>query len=100
LLAGYGVETSYFDPAVGAGIAALFKPNTKAVLVEAPGSQSFEMPDIRAISGVAHARGALVIDQIYRRTFRHNVRHHLGERHRLAQDCRNHPAARRLRRAR
>jgi cystathionine beta-lyase len=62
LLAGYGVETSYFDPFVGAGIAALFKPNTRAVLVEAPGSQSFEMPDIPAIAGVAHARGALVID--------------------------------------
>src|ERR1700736_5628452 len=62
LLAGYGVETTYFDPLIGAGIAALFKPNTKAVLVEAPGSQSFEMPDIPAIAGVAHARGALVID--------------------------------------
>ncbi len=62
LLARYGVETSYFDPLVGAGIAGLFKPNTKAVLVEAPGSQSFEMPDIPAIASVAHARGALVID--------------------------------------
>ncbi|MEN3350253.1 MAG: cysteine-S-conjugate beta-lyase, partial [Bradyrhizobium sp.] len=57
-----GIETSYFDPLTGAGIAALFKPNTRAVLVEAPGSQSFEMPDIRAIADVAHARGALVID--------------------------------------
>ena len=62
LLARYGVETSYFDPLIGAGIAGLFKPNTKAVLVEAPGSQSFEMPDIPAIASVAHARGALVID--------------------------------------
>jgi cystathionine beta-lyase len=62
LLARYGVETTYFDPLIGAGIAALFKPNTKAVLVEAPGSQSFEMPDIPAIADVAHARGALVID--------------------------------------
>src|ERR1700732_2505132 len=62
LLAGYGVEISYFDPLIGAGIDALFKPNTKAVLVEAPGSQSFEMPDIPAIASVAHARGALVID--------------------------------------
>src|ERR1700691_4783028 len=62
LLARYGVETSYFDPMIGAGIAKLFKPNTKAVLVEAPGSQSFEMPDIPAIAAVAHARGALVID--------------------------------------
>src|SRR6201996_7987886 len=42
LLARYGIETSDFDPLIGAGIGALFKPNTKAVLVEAPGSQSFE----------------------------------------------------------
>jgi cystathionine beta-lyase len=62
LLARYGVETGYFDPLIGAGIAELFKPNTRAVLVEAPGSQSFEMPDIPAIATVAHARGALVID--------------------------------------
>jgi cystathionine beta-lyase len=62
MLARYGVETTYFDPLIGAGIAALFKPNTKAVLVEAPGSQTFEMPDIPAIAAVAHAGGALVID--------------------------------------
>ena len=62
LLARYGVETTYFDPSIGAGIAGLVKPNTKAVLVEAPGSQSLEMPDIPAIAAVAHARGALVID--------------------------------------
>mgnify|MGYP003707191263 CR=1 FL=1 len=62
LLARYGVETTYFDPLIGGGIASLFKPNTRAVLVEAPGSQSFEMPDIRAIAEVAHARGALVLD--------------------------------------
>jgi cysteine-S-conjugate beta-lyase len=62
LLARYGVETTYFDPLIGAGIEKLFKPNTRAVLVEAPGSQSFEMPDIRAIAEIAHARDALVID--------------------------------------
>ena len=62
MLARYGVETTYFDPLIGAGIEKLFKPNTRAVLVEAPGSQSFEMPDIPAIADVAHARDALVID--------------------------------------
>jgi cystathionine beta-lyase len=62
VLARYGVETTYFDPGIGAAIEKLFKPNTRAVLVEAPGSQSFEMPDIPAIAEVAHARGALVID--------------------------------------
>ena len=62
LLARYGVQTTYFDPLIGAGIGEVFKPNTRAVLVEAPGSQTFEMPDIPAIASVAHARGALVID--------------------------------------
>jgi cystathionine beta-lyase len=62
MLARYGVETTYFDPLIGSGITALFKPNTKAVLVEAPGSQSFEMPDVRAIASAAHAHGAIVID--------------------------------------
>ena len=62
MLARLGVEVSYFDPLIGAGIKALLKPNTRAVMVEAPGSQSFEMPDVPAIAGVAHAHGALVID--------------------------------------
>jgi cysteine-S-conjugate beta-lyase len=61
-LARYGIETTYFDPLIGGGIAQLFKANTRAVLVEAPGSQSFEMPDVPAIASVAQARGALVID--------------------------------------
>jgi cystathionine beta-lyase len=62
VLARYGVETTYYDPMIGAGIAGLFKSNTRAVVVEAPGSQSFEMPDIPAIAAAAHAHGALVID--------------------------------------
>ena len=62
MLARYGVETTYFDPLIGAGIETLFKPNTRAVLVEAPGSQSFEMTDIPAIAAIAHRHDALVID--------------------------------------
>ena len=79
LLARFGVETSYFDPLVGGAISGLFKPNTKAVLVEAPGSQSFEMPDIPAIASAAHARGALVIDDntwatpLFHRSLEHGV---------------------------
>jgi cystathionine beta-lyase len=57
-----GIETTYFDPLIGAGIEALLKPNTRAVMVEAPGSQSFEMPDVPLIAGIAHAHGALVVD--------------------------------------
>jgi cysteine-S-conjugate beta-lyase len=57
-----GIETTYFDPLLGTAIETLFKPNTRAVFIEAPGSQSFEMPDVPALAGVAHAHGALVID--------------------------------------
>ena len=57
----FGVETTYYDPLVGAGIAPLFKPNTRAVFTEAPGSLSFEMQDIPAIAAVAHARDAIVL---------------------------------------
>lgn len=57
----FGVETTYFDPMTGEGIAALFKPNTAAVFTEAPGSQSFEVQDIPAIARVAHAHNATVI---------------------------------------
>jgi cystathionine beta-lyase len=56
-----GVETTYHDPLIGAGIAKLFKPNTRAVFVEAPGSQSFEMQDIPAIAKAAHDKGAIVL---------------------------------------
>jgi cystathionine beta-lyase len=56
-----GVETTYYDPLIGADIAKLFKPNTRAVFTEAPGSQSFEMQDIPAIAKVAHDKGAVVL---------------------------------------
>jgi cystathionine beta-lyase len=78
-LARYGIETNYFDPLIGAGIADWFRPNTRAVLVEAPGSQSFEMPDTPAIAAVAQAHGALVIDDntwatpLFHRSLEHGV---------------------------
>lgn len=56
-----GVATTYYDPLIGADIAKLFKPNTRAVFVEAPGSQSFEMQDIPSIAKVAHDKGAVLL---------------------------------------
>lgn len=56
-----GVETGYYDPVIGAGIAKELKANTKAVFVEAPGSLSFEMQDVPAIVKAAHAHGAVVL---------------------------------------
>ena len=55
------METTYYDPAIGAGIAELFRPSTAAVFTEAPGSQTFEMQDIPAIAEAAHARGLCVL---------------------------------------
>ncbi len=57
----FGVETTYYDPTIGAGIEALFRPNTKAVFCESPGSLTFEVQDVPAIAAVAHARGAAVL---------------------------------------
>ena len=57
----FGVSTSYFDPAIGAGIADLMRPDTRLVMVEAPGSQTFEMQDVPAIAAVAAARGAYTV---------------------------------------
>ncbi len=61
MLSRLGIEVTYYDPLIGAGIASLFKPNTRAVFTEAPGSQTFEVQDIPAIVGVAHARSAVVL---------------------------------------
>jgi cysteine-S-conjugate beta-lyase len=61
LLKRYGITTTYYDPMIGAGIAALIQPNTRAVFVEAPGSLSFEVQDVPAIAAAAHAKGAVVL---------------------------------------
>lgn len=57
----YGVETTYYDPLVGEGIAALMRPNTSVVFLENPGSLTFEVQDFPAIARIAHERGAAVI---------------------------------------
>ena len=57
----FGIQTTYYDPALAAGIEALIQPNTKVVYVESPGSLTFEMQDIPAIAEVAHARGIVVL---------------------------------------
>ena len=61
ILAGYGVKISYFDPLIGGAIADLFRPNTRAVFTESPGSLSFEMQDVPAIADAAHRRGVAVL---------------------------------------
>jgi cystathionine beta-lyase len=57
----YGVETTFYDPLVGAGIEPFVRPNTKVVYVESPGSLTFEVQDVPAIAEVAHRHGAVVV---------------------------------------
>jgi cysteine-S-conjugate beta-lyase len=61
MLRRYGIETTYYDPLIGSGVACLMRPNTRAVFVEAPGSLSFEVQDVPAIAAAAHAKGAIVL---------------------------------------
>jgi len=61
LLAGFGIETTYYDPLIGAGIAGLMRANTKLVFLESPGSLTFEVQDVPAIAAAAHAAGAVVV---------------------------------------
>ena len=61
LLTRLGVETEYYDPLLGADVAKLFRPNTRLVYVESPGSQTFEMQDIPAIASLARERNIWVL---------------------------------------
>ena len=56
-----GIEVGYFDPLLGADVAALFRPNTRVVFAESPGSLTFEVMDVPAIVGAAHAHGVRVV---------------------------------------
>ena len=60
-LSRFGVTTTYFDPLVGAGIAEHFRPNTRAVFLESPGSLTFEVQDVPAMAERAHAKNISVI---------------------------------------
>ncbi len=61
LLAGLGIETTYYDPMVGSGIAALIKPNTRVIFLESPGSLTMEVQDIPAICQVAKQHNIITI---------------------------------------
>ncbi|NKB45490.1 MAG: cystathionine beta-lyase [Alphaproteobacteria bacterium] len=60
-LAAWGLEAELFDASVGAGIANQIRPNTKMIIVESPGSLTFDMTDIPAISNVAKEHEILVL---------------------------------------
>ncbi|MFT6557734.1 cystathionine beta-lyase [Sneathiella sp.] len=79
VLSRFGVEVTYYDPLIGAGISELIRPNTRIVFVESPGSQTFEIQDVPAIADKAHKAGAIVMmdntwaSPLFYKPFEHGV---------------------------
>ena len=79
VLARLGIETTTYDPALPPdAVAAMFRPDTRVLLTESPGSNTFEMQDVPALAAAAHHNGAhLVLDNTWGfatfEPFRHGV---------------------------
>jgi cysteine-S-conjugate beta-lyase len=75
----FGITARYYDPMIGAGIAALIQPNTRLIWLEAPGSVTMEVPDVAAITAAARERNVITaIDNTWSaglafRPFEHGV---------------------------
>ncbi len=55
------VDIEYYDPMLGANIASRIRPATKVIFLESPGSLTFEVQDIPAITAVARKHGVTTI---------------------------------------
>ncbi|MBR0537722.1 MAG: aminotransferase class I/II-fold pyridoxal phosphate-dependent enzyme [Clostridia bacterium] len=62
----YGVETSFVDIHDLEEVKAAIRPNTKAIFIETLGNPNSDIPDIEAVSEIAHANGIpVVIDNTF-----------------------------------
>ncbi|WP_440053292.1 cystathionine beta-lyase [Pseudoalteromonas sp. T1lg65] len=61
ILTRYGIETSYYDPMIGAGIESLIKSNTKVLFLESPGSITMEVQDVPELVRVAKSHGLVTV---------------------------------------
>jgi cystathionine beta-lyase len=55
------ITTRYYDPLIGAGIAEIIGENTRAIILESPGSLTMEVQDVPAICAVARERGVVTL---------------------------------------
>lgn len=75
----FGVEVETYDPVGRKSIEESLRPNTRVVYVESPGSETFDIQDIPAISAAAHKHGAYVVmdntwgTPLYFKPFAHGV---------------------------
>ena len=61
ILSDYGIEFDLADTSDALGLELLLKPNTKMVFVETPTNPIMTLTDLKAVSDLAHARGAKVV---------------------------------------
>ncbi len=59
ILTRFNIETTLIPPSVGEDIEQYIKPNTVMILLESPGSNTFEIQDIPAITAVARKRNII-----------------------------------------
>lgn len=61
VLGKFGVQTDTVPGNAGADIAGFLRPNTRLIFLESPGSNTFEIQDMPAITGIARERGILTL---------------------------------------
>jgi len=57
----FGVETTFYDPLIGAGISDLMRDNTRLLFMESPGSLTFEVQDVPTLVAAAKSRGITTV---------------------------------------
>ncbi|MEP9401947.1 cystathionine beta-lyase [Sphingomonas sp. VNH70] len=61
MLAAMGIATTFYPPTIGAGIAGLMTDATRVLFLESPGSLTFEVQDVPAMTAIARERGITTI---------------------------------------
>lgn len=61
VLGKFGVQTDTVPANVGADIAEFLRPNTRLIFLESPGSNTFEIQDIPAITNIAREHGIVTV---------------------------------------
>lgn len=61
VLSRHGVMVEYYDPLIGGDIDGLIRDETRVIFMESPGSLTFEIQDVPAITAVAKARGVVTM---------------------------------------
>jgi cystathionine beta-lyase len=57
----FGVEVTFYDPRAGDEIESLFRPTTRVLFMESPGSLTFEMQDVPRLAAIARRRDAFTV---------------------------------------